>query len=92
MDTNPLAGKLKKLKEDKIRDRVLFPEEFKRLLENLRSPLREMALIAFYLSMRQREIIELTWEKIDLTNKMIKLESADTKLVSREKYQFTPEY
>ena len=90
LDTNPLAGKLKKLKEDNVRERVLLPEEFERLLENLHSPLREMALIAFYLSMRQREIIDLTWEKIDLTNKMIKLESADTKTGFKRKVPIHP--
>ena len=47
LDVNPLAGKIKKLNEDNIRERVLTGEEFERLLACLSSPLREMTLVAF---------------------------------------------
>ena len=48
LSVNPLAGKMKKLPEDNIRERVLSQEEFEKLLECSASPLREITLVAFY--------------------------------------------
>ena len=79
LDVNPLAGKMKKLNEDNIRERVLTGEEFERLLACLSSPLREMVLVAFYICMRQREILELTWDKVDFERNFIRLSGTDTK-------------
>ena len=79
LDVNPLAGRMKKLNEDNIRDRVLTGEEFERLLSCLSSPLREMTLVAFYLGMRQGEILKLTWDKVDLERNFIRLAGTDTK-------------
>ena len=76
---NPLAGKMKKLNEDNIRERVLSQQEFERLLECMESPLKEMTLVAFYLPMRQGEIVELSWNKIDLEKNLIRLRGEDTK-------------
>ena len=53
MDINPLAGKMKKLYEDNIHERVLTVVDFKRLLAGPSSPLREITTVAFYLCMRQ---------------------------------------
>ena len=60
LDVNPLAGKMKKLNEDNIRDRVLTGEEFEQLLAGLSSPLREMTSVAYFICMRQGKILELT--------------------------------
>jgi integrase len=79
LDVNPLAGKMKKLNEDNIRERVLNGEEFEHLLACLSSPLREMTLVAFYLGMRQGEILKLTWDKVDLERNFIRLAGTDTK-------------
>ena len=79
LDVNPLAGKMKKLNEDNIRERVLTGEEFEHLLACLSSPLREMALVAFYICMRQGEILELTWDKVDFERNFIRLAGTDTK-------------
>ena len=79
LDVNPLAGKMKKLNEDNIWDRVLTGEEFEHLLAGLSSPLREMTLVAYYICMRQGEILELTWDKVDLERNFIRLAGTDTK-------------
>ena len=79
LDFNPLSGKMKKLNEDNIRERVLTGEEFERLLACLSSPLRELTLVAFYLCMRQGEILKLTWDKVDLERNFIRLPGTDTK-------------
>ena len=79
LDVNPLAGKIMQLNEDNIRERVLTGEEFERLLDCLSSPLREMALVAYYLGMRQREILELTWDHIDFGKSLIRLRGDETK-------------
>ena len=65
--------------EDNIRERVLSQEEFEKLLECLASPLREITLVAFYLGMRQKEILELSWNQIDLLKNLIRLKGEDTK-------------
>ena len=90
LDVNPLAGKMKKLNEDNIRERVLTGEEFERLLGNLKSPLREMALVAFYICMRQGEILKLTWDKVDLERNFIRLPGTDTKNGSKRRIPIHP--
>ena len=52
LDQNPLSGKMKKLNEDNVRERVLSEDEFEILLENLQSPLKEITLVAYHLVMR----------------------------------------
>ena len=79
LDVNPLAGRMKKLNEDNIRERVLTGEEFEHLLACLSSPLREMTLVAFYLGMRQGEILKLTWDKVNFECNFIRLAGTDTK-------------
>ena len=58
---------------------MLTGEEFERLLGCLSSPLRKLALVAFYLCMRQGEILELTWDKVDFERNFIRLAGTDTK-------------
>ena len=79
LDQNPLSGKMKKLNEDNIRERVLSKDEFEILLENLQSPLKEITLVAYYLAMRQKEILHLKWDQVDLDKNIIRLKGEDTK-------------
>ena len=90
LDVNPLAGKMKKLNEDNIRERVLTGEEFERLLACLSSPLRELTLVAFYICMRQGEILKLTWDKVDLERNFIRLAGTDTKNGSKRRIPIHP--
>jgi integrase len=77
-DKNPMAA-VERLQEHNIRDRVLSPEEFQRLLEALPSSLHLVIIIAYYTGMRRGEILNLRWSQIDLSKGLIRLEGVDTK-------------
>ena len=49
-----------------------------------------MTLVAFYLCMRQREILELTWDKVDFERNFIRLAGADTKNGSKRRIPIHP--
>ena len=61
------------------RDRVLSPEEFQNLLDNSPSYLRAILTTGYYTGMRRGEILNLTWNKVDLKDCVIRLMAADTK-------------
>ena len=79
LDQNSLSGKMKKLNEDNVRERVLSEDEFEILLENLQSPLKELTIVAFHVAMRQKEILHLKWDQVDLDKNIIRLKGEDTK-------------
>lgn len=79
ISVNPLAGKIKKLTEDNVRQKVLSQQKFERLISELESPLREIFIVGFFLCMRQGEIIKLSWSSIDLNLGFIRLVGEDTK-------------
>jgi len=78
ISSNPIAG-IKKLKEHNGRNRTLADEEFESLLENCPEYLKGIVLVAFYQAMRQREILTLTWESVDLQKGFIRLKAENTK-------------
>ncbi len=62
------------------RDRILSPEEFQALLSH--SPTRftrDIITTGYYTGMREGEILNLTWDKVDLKARAIRLEASDTK-------------
>jgi integrase len=61
------------------RDRVLTKGEYERLLCAGQKHLREILLTAYWTGMRRGEIINLTWDKVDLKTRVICLEASDTK-------------
>ncbi|MDM7987082.1 MAG: site-specific integrase [Smithella sp.] len=73
--------KVKKLlkKNSNARKRVLSSEEFKKLMDAL--PLHTKAIIAmgYYTGMRKGEIVNLTWDRVKLKKRVIKLTAQDTK-------------
>ncbi len=73
--------KVKKLlkRNSNARDKILSPEEFQRLMDNAPRHTKQILVTAFYTGMRRGEILKLTWDKVDLHDKVIKLEAADTK-------------
>ena len=71
-----LIGWVKPLEENNVRERVLCQEEFESLFVHCTASLKGLVLIAYYLPMRQGEILDLTWEEIDL--KRVLLDLADT--------------
>ena len=77
-DKNP-CWKVKMLPENNARDRVLSVEELERLLMHL--PLHAAQIVQFTLltGMRAGEVFNLTWDKVDLKQRVIRLEPEDTK-------------
>jgi integrase len=61
------------------RDIVLLPDRFEALLANSPSHLVGVIATAYYTGMRKGEILGLTWDKVDLENRFIRLDAADTK-------------
>lgn len=61
------------------RDRVLSKAEFEKLLSKASEHLKPILLTGYYTGMRKSEILNLTWDKVDLRNRVIRLEAEDTK-------------
>lgn len=80
-DTLRAFRRVKKLlkRNSNARNRVLSLDEFRGIIDN--SPLHAKAIIAtaFYTGMRLGEILSLTWDKVDLKNRVIRLAASDTK-------------
>ena len=74
-----LIGRIKQLEESNVRERVLSPEEFETLYLHCPASLKGLVLIAYYLPMRQAEIMNLTWQEIDLKTGFIRLGGERTK-------------
>jgi integrase len=77
-DKNPMAA-VERLREHKVRDRVLSWEELERLLKASPLYLRPVISMAYYTGMRRGEILNLRWHQIDLGKGLIRLEGVDTK-------------
>lgn len=71
--------KLMLKKNANARTRVLSPQEFDRILEKMPHYGKGPLFTAFKTGMREGEILDLLWSKIDLENLLIKLEAEDTK-------------
>jgi integrase len=80
-DTVRIFKKVKKLlKGDaNARDRVLLSDEFNKLMDALPSHTRAIVATGYYAGMRKGEVLNLTWDKVDLKNRVIGLEVTDTK-------------
>lgn len=70
-------------KSSNARDRVLTDEEFQNLMDALPEHTKFMVAAAYYTGMRKGELLNLTWSKVNLEEKMIYLSAEDTK--DREK-------
>ncbi len=84
-DTIKIFKRVKKLLkgDSNARDRVLTSEEFTRLMDALPFHTRAIVATGYYAGMRRGEVINLTWDKLDLKKRIISLEATDTK--DREK-------
>jgi len=66
-------------KNSNARDRILNPEEFNHLFNHSPRHLRGIVTTGYYTGMREGEILNLTWNKVDLKNRFIQLQVTDTK-------------
>jgi len=71
-ERNPAQG-IKRLKENNERGRILSPHEYTLLLTHCPAHLKPVLKVAYYTSMRQGEILNLTWGQVDLKEEFIKL-------------------
>jgi integrase len=80
-DTLKSFRRVKKLlkKGSNARKRVLSYSEYQKLYDALPSHTVPVVATAFWTGMRRGEILNLTWDKVDLKSRMIRLESDDTK-------------
>ncbi|MBW1954627.1 MAG: site-specific integrase [Deltaproteobacteria bacterium] len=62
-----------------VRDRVLSHEEFERLLSHAEGHLMGILMMGYYTGMRRGEIMGLTWDRVDLQKRVIRLEAKHTK-------------
>jgi integrase len=66
-------------KRSDVRDRILNHDEFNRLCEHSARYIKEVVMAGYYTGMRRGEILNLTWDKVDMKNRFINLEADDTK-------------
>lgn len=66
-------------KTDGVRDRILSREEFEALVKHSTDHLKKIIATAYFTGMRKGEILKLTWNKVDLNDRLIHLEAGDTK-------------
>jgi integrase len=71
--------RLLKKKNSNARDRVLSFDEYLKLVNKLPKHARVIVATAFWTGMRRGEILNLTWDKIDLNKRLLRLETQDTK-------------
>jgi integrase len=78
IDLSPIS-KIKKFREENIKERILTQDEARRLIEAAKKELRPFLIIALNTGMRRNEILSLKWENVNFANEFILIESARSK-------------
>ena len=86
-----VASKVAMPNPNNERDRVLTQEEWTRLYEEAALHLKPVLQVAYQLGLRYGEIVNLTWERVDLKGGFITLRAQDTKNKTARKVPLTPE-
>jgi integrase len=73
---NPMSP-VEFLDEQNVRSRVLTPEEFQRMLDVSPDYFKPVLSCGYYTGMRREEILELTWDRVDLKAGFIRLRVTD---------------
>jgi integrase len=87
--TNP-ASKVPLPDPHNERDRVLTEEEWNKLYAASRAHLKPILLLAYHLGQRLGEIVQLTWDRVDLQRGFITLRAIDTKTKKARQVPMTP--
>jgi hypothetical protein len=64
--------KLKILKENNVRNRLLSDEEYHRLIAHCPPHTARIVKMGYFKAMRQGEILHLTWDEVDLKNGVVR--------------------
>jgi len=75
--------------KEESRDRTLTNEEYQALLGYCSPRLSAIVQLAYWTGMRKGEILGLRWEQVDIQNKVINLEAADTKTQEKREVPLT---
>jgi integrase len=78
LENNP-AARVKKFREDNIKERILTDAEARQLIEACGPDLRPVIIIALNTGMRRTEILGLRWKNVDLRKGFIHIGVADSK-------------
>jgi len=73
------------------RERILTEEEWAKLYQAAKPHLRPLLLTAYQLGQRFGEIVNLTWDRVDLKRGFITLRPTDTKTKSARQVPMTPD-
>ena len=73
IERNPVAGKVKKLREDNTRDRWLTVEEERAILGQCPAWLEGIVTLAVHTGMRESEVCNLRWSDLDSVRKLIRV-------------------
>ena len=88
----PLKGHLyPKIEVDNIRQRIFTKSEIELILEISPIWMRNIILMAYMTGMRQREIIDLQWDSVDLKRGFIRLKASETKTRTARLVKLVPE-
>jgi len=79
------------LDEDNKRNRLLSQTEYEKLIAQCVPDLARIVMTAYYTAMRQGEILNLTWDRVDLKNGVVRLRAEDTKNKSKRTVPLTKE-
>ena len=79
------------VKEDNVRKRIFTDDEYQRLLEACPEWLRRIVIMAYWTGMRQKEIIQLEWNSVDLKAGFIRLKAAQTKTDEARSVRLSPQ-
>lgn len=85
------AGRVPMPDPQNARDRVLTEEEWSKLYHAAKPHLRPLLLTAYQLGQRFGEIVNLTWDRVDLKRGFITLRTVDTKTKSARQVPMTPD-
>ena len=76
---------------DNVRKRIFTDDEYQRLLEACPLWLRRIVIMAYWTGMRQREIIQLEWNSVDLKDGFVRLRAAQTKTDEARSVRLSPQ-
>ena len=78
VEKNP-CWKVTRLPEKNARDRVLSPEELNILLNSLPQHAADIVAVGYHTGMRAGEILNFTWDRVNMKEGFFRLEPEDTK-------------